>query len=95
MRTRQKQCVATDTWRSLGCRTTPLELWSKRKPTVEVVFQTQYEFLYDAIVEWMTVGKSRISAVEGSHYFCGLLKCENEYSELSDKQHEVCMKVLR
>ena len=34
MRTRQK-CVATDTWRSLGCRTTPLEHWSKRKPTVE------------------------------------------------------------
>ena len=35
MRTQQKQCVATDTWRSLGCRTTPLEHWSKRKPTVE------------------------------------------------------------
>ena len=35
MRTRQKQRVATDTWRSLGCRTTPLEHWSKRKPTVE------------------------------------------------------------
>ena len=34
MRTRQKR-VATDTWRSLGCRTTPLEHWSKRKPTVE------------------------------------------------------------
>ena len=34
MRTRQKR-VATDTWRSLGCRTTPLEQWSKRKPTVE------------------------------------------------------------
>ena len=34
MRTRQK-CVATDTWRSLGCRTTPLEHWSRRKPTVE------------------------------------------------------------
>ena len=34
MRTRQKH-VATDTWRSLGCRTTPLEHWSKRKPTVE------------------------------------------------------------
>ena len=33
-RTRQK-CVATDTWRSLGCRTTPLEHWSRRKPTVE------------------------------------------------------------
>ena len=32
MRTRQKQCVATDTWRSLGCRTTQLEHWSKRKP---------------------------------------------------------------
>ena len=31
MRTRQKR-VATDTWRSLGCRTTPLEHWSKRKP---------------------------------------------------------------
>ena len=27
--------VATDIWRSLGCRTTPLEHWSKRKPTVE------------------------------------------------------------
>ena len=24
MRTRQKQRVATDTWRSLGCRTTPI-----------------------------------------------------------------------
>ena len=34
MRTRQK-CVATDTRRSLGCRTTPLEHWSRRKPTVE------------------------------------------------------------
>ena len=34
-RTRQKR-AATDTWRSLGCRTTPLEHWSKRKPTVEV-----------------------------------------------------------
>ena len=34
MRTRQK-CVATDTWRSLGCRTTPLEHWSRRKPTIE------------------------------------------------------------
>ena len=34
MRTRQKR-VATDTWRYLGCRTTPLENWSKRKPTVE------------------------------------------------------------
>ena len=33
MRTRQKR-VATDTWRSLGCRTTPLEHWSKRKPIV-------------------------------------------------------------
>ena len=33
MRTRQKQRVATDTRRSLGCRTTPLEHWSKRKPT--------------------------------------------------------------
>ena len=30
MRTRQK-CVATDTWRSLGWRTTPLEHWSRRK----------------------------------------------------------------
>ena len=37
MRTRQK-CVATDTWRSLGCRTTPLEHWSRRKPTVEPHF---------------------------------------------------------
>ena len=34
MRNRQKR-VATDTWRSLGCRTTPLEHWSRRKPTVE------------------------------------------------------------
>ena len=34
MRTRQKR-VATYTWRSLGCRTTPLEHWSRRKPTVE------------------------------------------------------------
>ena len=34
MRTRQKR-FATDTWRSLGYRTTPLEHWSKRKPTVE------------------------------------------------------------
>ena len=34
MRTRQKR-VVTDTWRFLGCRTTPLEHWSKRKPTVE------------------------------------------------------------
>ena len=35
MRARQKQRVVTDNWRSLGCRTTPLEQWSKRKPTVE------------------------------------------------------------
>ena len=34
MRTRQKR-FATDTWRSLGYRTTPLEHWSKRKSTVE------------------------------------------------------------
>ena len=34
MRTRQKR-VATDTWRSLGCRTTLLEHWSRRKPTAE------------------------------------------------------------
>ena len=34
MRTRQKR-VTTDTRRSLGCRTTPLEHWRKRKPTVE------------------------------------------------------------
>ena len=34
MRTRQK-CVANDTWRSLGCQTTPLEHWSRRKQTVE------------------------------------------------------------
>ena len=34
MRTRQKR-VVTDTWRSLGCPTTPLEHWSRRKPTVE------------------------------------------------------------
>ena len=39
MRTRQKR-VATDTWRSLGCRTTPLEHWSKRKPTVEPQFKS-------------------------------------------------------
>ena len=31
MRTRQKQCVATDTWRSLGCGTPPLEQWRKKK----------------------------------------------------------------
>ena len=35
MRSLQKQRVATDTWRSLGCRTTPLEHWSKRKTTAE------------------------------------------------------------
>ena len=34
MRTRQER-VATDTRRSPGCRTTSLEYWSKRKPTVE------------------------------------------------------------
>ena len=33
--TRQKQRVATDNRRSSGCRKTPLEHWSKRKPTVE------------------------------------------------------------
>ena len=31
----QQKRVATDTWRSLGYRTTPLEHWSRRKPTVE------------------------------------------------------------
>ena len=40
MRTRQKR-VATDTWRSLGCRKTPLEHWSKRKPTVELRWAKQ------------------------------------------------------
>ena len=35
IRTPQKQRVATDTWRSPGCRTTPLQHWSKRKLTVE------------------------------------------------------------
>ena len=34
MRTRQKR-VATDTWRSLGCRTAPLKHWSKRELTLE------------------------------------------------------------
>ena len=34
MRTRQER-VVTDTWRSQGYPTTPLEHWSKRKPTVE------------------------------------------------------------
>ena len=34
MRTRQER-NATDTRRSPGCRTTPLEHWSKRKTTVE------------------------------------------------------------
>ena len=34
MMTRQER-VATDIRRSAGCRTTPLEHWSKRKPTVE------------------------------------------------------------
>ena len=29
--TRKKQRVATEIWRSLGCRTTPLEYWSKKK----------------------------------------------------------------
>ena len=33
-RTRQKR-AATDTWRPPGCRTTPLEHLSKRKPTTE------------------------------------------------------------
>ena len=33
-RTRQES-VATDTRRASGCRTTPREHWSKRKPTVE------------------------------------------------------------
>ena len=33
--TRQKKRVATDTRRSPGCRTTPLEHCSTRKPTVE------------------------------------------------------------
>ena len=36
MRTRQKQRVVTDTWKPLGCRTTPLEHWRKRKSTVEI-----------------------------------------------------------
>ena len=39
MRTRQKR-VATDTWRSLGCRTTPLEHWRKRQPTNEPRYKT-------------------------------------------------------
>ena len=34
MRNRQER-VVTDTRRSPGCRTTPLEHWSKRKQTVE------------------------------------------------------------
>ena len=41
MRCRQKRRVATDTWRSLGCRTTSLEHWNKRKPTVETWWAKQ------------------------------------------------------
>ena len=41
IRTRQKQRVATVPWRCLGCRTTPLEHWSKRKPTVELRWAKQ------------------------------------------------------
>ena len=40
MRTRQER-VATDNRRSPGCRTTPLEHWSKRKPTVELRWAKQ------------------------------------------------------
>ena len=47
MRTRQKQRVVTDTWRSLGCRTTPLEHWSKRKPTVEPRWVGTYSQIND------------------------------------------------
>ena len=50
MRTRQKR-VATDTWRSLGCRTTPLEHWSKRKPTVEPRWAKQQTIYVGAIIE--------------------------------------------
>ena len=36
-----RKMFATDTWRSLGCRTTPLKHWSKRKPTVETRWAKQ------------------------------------------------------
>ena len=44
MRTRQER-VATDTRRSPGRRTTPLEHWSKRKPTVEPRWAKQPRYL--------------------------------------------------
>ena len=51
MRTRQKQRVVTDTWSSLGCWTTPLEHWSKRKPTVEPRLAKQ-QTLFDPYRGW-------------------------------------------
>ena len=53
MRTRQKTRVATDTWRSLGCRTTPLEHWTKENQQLnpgqlgttvnrDILFQSKY-----------------------------------------------------
>ena len=42
MRTRQKQRVVTDTWRSLVCRTTLLEHWYKSKPTIELRWAKEY-----------------------------------------------------
>ena len=63
MRTWQKQCVATDTWRSLGCRT-PLEHRSKRKPTVEPrwakqqtkMFVTNYDYACCSRIAGITSG---------------------------------------
>ena len=73
MRTRQK-CVATDTWRSLGCRTTPLEHWSRRKPTVEprwarsssfdwfnAYFEVDLKLVQDANAEYLAT--SRIAMI--------------------------------
>ena len=51
MRTRQER-VATDTWRSLGYRTTPLEHWSKRKPTVEPRSRWRRSQTYEVINLW-------------------------------------------
>ena len=53
MRTQQKQRAVNDIWRLLGCLTTPLEHWSKRKPTVEPRWSKKLQLVHP----WFTYPK--------------------------------------
>ena len=72
----QKQRAATDTWRSLGCRTTPLEHWSKRKPTAEprwIPFYWNFKILHfnRKCVKWVEISGCKMNCTWSVGY--GLL----------------------